>query len=251
LTAIEGTYETTRRSESTKLAASNLFEQRSAKVDKDGVLHMEDAKDLRGHPIKWKPIARDLWQEVDGERMLFAIRDDRGKVVRLAFDFPGVQAQRVPWYAKGNYVLIAAGASLGILALVVLATILRTGRRIFLRKRPRPAPQPGTKWLPFVTKLAAWIWVALLGGIFAFFLSDGDDLNPPNPAWDKWFYLLNFVTALAIVFSVFSITSGIRVWRRAELRRITKVKYSLVALACLILSWFAIHWNIIGPVTRI
>jgi hypothetical protein len=24
-----------------------------------------------------------------------------------------------------------------------------------------------------------------------------------------------------------------------------------VALACLILSWFAIHWNIIGPVTRI
>jgi hypothetical protein len=157
----------------------------------------------------------------------------------------------VAWYANGNYVLTAVGISLGILVLVVLATILRMGRRIFLRRRQRPAPQPGTKWLPFVTKFAAWIWVALIGGILAFAIAAGDDLNPPTPAWDKWFYLINFVTALAIVFSLFSIISGIRVWRRGELRRITKVKFSLVALACLILSWFAIHWNIIGPVTRI
>ncbi|HZD47964.1 MAG TPA: hypothetical protein VE178_04395, partial [Silvibacterium sp.] len=251
LTAIDGTHETTRRSDSTKLAASNLFEQRSANVDKDGVLQVEDVKDLRGHPIKWKPIARDLWQEVDGQTRVFAIRDDSGKVVRLAYGFPGVQAQRVPWYANGKFVLSAVGGSLAILLLVVLAVILRIGRRIFLRKRPRPAPQPGTRWLPFVTKLAAWVWVGMLTSIFVFFAAAGDDLNPPTPAWDKWFYLVNFVTALALVFSLFAIISGIRVWRRPELRRITKLKFSLVALACLVLSWFAIHWNIIGPVTRI
>jgi len=251
LTAVEGTYETTRRSDSTKLAASYLFEQRSAKVDKDGALHVEDVKDLRGHPIQWKPIAKDLWQEVDGQQRLFAIRNDSGKVVRLAYDFPGVQAQRVPWYANGKFVLSAVGGSLGVLALVVLATLLRTGRRIFLRKRPRLTPQPGTRWLPFVPKLAAWVWVALLGGILIFFAAAGDDMNPPTPAWDKLFYLVNFVTALALFFSVFAIISGIRVWRKGELRRITKLKFSLVALACLILSWFAIHWNVIGPVTRI
>ncbi len=251
LTAIEGRYETTRRSDSTKLAPGNLFEQRTAAVDKDGVLRVPDFKNLRGHTIKWKPIAKDLWQEIDGQARVFAIRDERGKVVRVAFDFPGVQAQRVKWYENSEYVLSAVGASLGILALVVLATILRIGRRIFLRRRPRPAAQPGTVWLPFVTKFAAWIWVALLGGISIFFAAAGDDLNPPTPAWDKWSYLVNFVTALAIVFSVFAIISGIRVWRRGDLRRITKVKFSLVGLACLVLSWFAVHWNIIGPVTRI
>jgi len=251
LDATEGTYETTRRSDSTKLAPGNLFEQRTAEVDKDGVLRVPDFKNLRGHTIKWKPIAKDLWQEVDGQERLFAIRDGGGQVVRLAFDFPGVQAQRAPWYANSKFVLSAVGGSLGVLALVVLATILRMGRRIFLRRRPRPAPQPGTIWLPFVTKLAAWIWVAVLGGLFGYFAAMGDDLNPPTPAWDKWFYLVNFVTAIALVFSVFAIISGIRVWRRQDLRRITKVKFSLVALACLILSWFAIHWNIIGPVKRI
>ena len=251
LDATEGTYETTRRSDSTKLAPGNLFEQRTAEVDKDGVLRVPDFKNLRGHTIKWKPIAKDLWQEVDGQERLFAIRDGGGQVVRLAFDFPGVQAQRAPWYANSKFVLSAVGGSLGVLALVVLATILRMGRRIFLRRRPRPAPQPGTIWLPFVTKLAAWIWVAVLGGLFGYFAAMGDDLNPPTPAWDKWFYLVNFATAIALVFSVFAIISGIRVWRRQDLRRITKVKFSLVALACLILSWFAIHWNIIGPVKRI
>jgi CubicO group peptidase (beta-lactamase class C family) len=251
LTAVEGTYESTRRSDTTKIAAGNLFEQRSANVDKDGILHVEDVKNLRGHPIKWKPIAKDLWEEVDGQARLFAIRDDSGKVVRLAYDFPGVQAQRVHWNENGNYVLPVVGGSLGVLALVVIATILRIGKRIFLRKRPRPAPQPGTRWLPFVSKLAAWIWVGMLLTIFIFFAVKGDDLNPPTPAWDKWLYLVNAVSALALFLSLFAIISGIRVWSRSGLRTITRIKFSLVALACLILSWFAIHWNIIGPVSRI
>lgn len=249
--AIEGTYQSTRRSESTRLASGNLFEQRSATVDKDGILHIEDVKDLRGHPIKWKPIGKDLWQEVDGQQRLFAIRDDQGKVVRLAIDFPGIQAERVPWYENGRLLLSAVGGSLAILAAVVLASLARTGMRMFLRKRPRPAPQPGTRWLPFISKLAAWIWVSLLSTIFIFFAMAGDDLNPPTPAWDKYSYLINGVTALALFISLFAIVSGIRIWRRTELRKITKVKFSLVALACLILSWFAIQWHVIGPVTRL
>jgi CubicO group peptidase (beta-lactamase class C family) len=251
LTEIEGTYVTTRRSDSTKLAVGNLFEQRTARVDKDGILHFTDVKDLRGHPIKWKPVSKDLWDAIDEQQPIFTIRDERGKIVRIAFDFPGVQGQRVPWYENGKLVLGAVGGALGVLALVVVATVLRMGSRVFLRKRPRPAPQPGTRWLPFFSKLAAWVWVALLAGIFIFFAVAGDDLNPPTQAWDKYFYLINAITALALALSLFAILSGIRVWRRGELRRITKVKFSLVGLACLILSWFAIHWNVIGPVTRI
>jgi hypothetical protein len=251
LTAVEGTYESTRRSDSTKIAAGNLFEQRSTNVDKDGILHVEDVKNLRGRPIKWKPIAKDLWEEVDGQARLFAIRDDGGKVVRLAYNFPGVQAQRVRWYENGNYVLTAVGSSLGVLALVVIAVILRIGKRIFLHKRPRPAPHPGTLWLPFFSKLAAWVWVGMLLTIFIFFAIKGDDLNPPTPAWDKWLYLVNAVTGLALLLSLFAVISGVRVWSRSGLRTVTRIKFSLVALACLILSWFAIHWNIIGPVTRI
>src|SRR5712664_646470 len=49
LTAIAGTYQATRRSESTKLSLGNLIGQGEATLDKDGVLKVDDFKDLRGH----------------------------------------------------------------------------------------------------------------------------------------------------------------------------------------------------------
>jgi len=251
LKAIDGTYEPTRRADSTKLKLSYLFGQGSASVDKDGVLNIPAVKDLRGHPIKWKPIGKDLWQNEDGQERIFAIRDSKNKVVRLAINFPGVQMQRVPWYENHIFVLSVAGGSLGVLALVFLATLVRLGRRICLRKRPRPAPQPGTIWLTWGPRLAAFVWVLFLVALAIFFIVKGDDLMPPTPAWFKWFELTNWVTALALLLSLFAVISAIRIWFRDELRWITKVKFSLVGLSCLILSWFAMHWHLIGPAHRI
>jgi CubicO group peptidase (beta-lactamase class C family) len=251
LKAIEGRYQMSRRAETTKLKLFNLFSQRSAGVDKDAVLKIEDFTDLRGHPIKWKPIGKDLWQAEDDQEKNFAIRNNKNKIVRIALSFPGVQLQRVPWYENSNLVLPALGSSLGILVLVVLASFIRMGKRIFLRSRPRPAPQPGTAWIPAGSRIAAFVWVVLIGAILAFMAIEGDDLMPPTPEWFKWFVLINWATALALFFSLFAIGSGIRVWWRDHLRTITRVKFSLVGLSCLILSWFAIHWNLIGPAHRI
>jgi CubicO group peptidase (beta-lactamase class C family) len=251
LKAIEGTYMATRRSDSTKLAVGNLFSQRNISVDKDGIMHIEGAKDLRGHPIKWKSVGTDLWQDEDGQAKMFAIRDEHGKVVRIANNFPGAQAQRVPWYENHKWVVPAIGISLLILALVILASLLRIGRRLFFRKRPRLAPQPGTIWLTAAPRIAAFAWLILLGTIGGYFTSAGDDLLPPTPSWFVWFEAMNVATGLAILLSIFAVVSALRIWSRAELRSITKVKFALVGLACVFLSWFAVHWNLIGPSHRI
>ena len=251
LKTLEGSYQSTRRADSTKLRIGNLLSQRTATVDKDGVVQLEDAKDLRGHIIKWKPIGKDLMQQVDGQRRLFAIRDAREKVIRLAYDFPGVQAERVRWCENAKVVLFGVGLSLLTLLAVVLAALSRTIRRLFIRNRPKPAPRPGTRWLPRTSQFAAWIWVLLISTIFVLFTVLGDDSAPPTRAWDKYLYLVNAATAIGIFFSALAIVSCLFVWPRTDLRKITKVKFSLVALACLFLSWFAIHWNIIGPATRL
>lgn len=251
LQSVEGAYQSTRRADSTKTRLNNLFSQRVASVDKEGVLTLGDIKDLRGHTIKWKPIAADLFQQVDGQRRLFAIRDGSGKVIRLAYDFPGVQAERVKWYDAAGFVYALCGSSAAILAAVLVASLYRLGRRLVFKNRPKPVPQPGTLWLPRVTRVAAWLWVGLLGGIFGFLASHGDDLAPPTAAWDKYLYLVNAVALLAVLFSILAICSGLIAWFRPGLRRITQIKFSLVALACLALSWLAIHWNILGPATRL
>jgi hypothetical protein len=46
------------------------------------------------------------------------------------------------------------------------------------------------------------------------------------------------------------VVGGIRIWRRVEVRTVSRVKFSLVALACLFLTWYSIHWNLIGPIHR-
>jgi len=141
--------------------------------------------------------------------------------------------------------------SLTTLALVVLASLLRLGRRIFLRKRPSLKPQPGTLWLTLGPRISAFAWIILLGTIFACTAAAGDDAMPPDPDWFKWFTLINWATGIAMFFSFFAIVAGIRIWGRDQVRWITMVKFSLVGLSCLALCWFAWHWNLIGPAHRI
>jgi CubicO group peptidase (beta-lactamase class C family) len=249
LTAIEGRYESTRRSDSTKLKLLALFSQRAATVDKDGALHLGDIRDLRSHPIKWKPIGQDLWQEVDGQRRIYAIRNRTGQIVRLAYDFAGTQSQRVPWYENSMCVLTAVAASLLVLLIVVVAPVIRIAKRVLLRRRIPPSPHPGTRWLPWAAKAPSVVWLVLFSalGIVAVKMG-GNDAMPPTSAWDKYMILTNIVAASAIVLSLLAIFSAIRIWSNNGLRKITKLKYSCVAVACSILCWFSIHWNLLGPV---
>lgn len=251
LKAIEGAYQTTRRSDSTKLKFFEAGNQRVAHVDKDGVLKIDNSKDLRGHTVKWKPIGKDLWQNEDGQERIFAIRDGSGKVVRLAVDFPGVQVERVPWYEDDRLILPAAVTSLAVLLLVVLATLVRVVRRLFFRRRPKLAPQPGTLWITWGPRMAAFAWIAIAAILISVAAALGDDSMPPTPEWFKWFVLLNWATGVAIFFSIFAAIAGVRIWFQREFRWITMVKFSLVGLACVFLCWFAIHWNVIGPAHRI
>jgi CubicO group peptidase (beta-lactamase class C family) len=249
LTPIEGIYRSTRREDSTRLKLFSLFQQRIARVDKMGVLHLSNVRDLRDHPIKWKPIGKDLWQEVDGQQRAFAIRDATNRVVRLAYDLPGVQSQRVPWCEHKRPVLTALAGALLVLLAVLLSPVVRQARRTFLGHRLMPSPQPGTQWLPVTTQVAALVWVILFATLCTALIAlGGDDTMPPTSAWDKYFVLMNFVTVFALGLSLFVVFSAVRTWGRSKLRRITRVKFAVVAIACVYLSWFSLHWHLLGPV---
>ncbi len=251
LKAIEGMYQTTRRAESTHLKVLGLGGQERATVDKDGVLRLSRLKDLRDHVIQWKPIGKDLWQEDGGQERLFAIRDSSNRVIRLATDFPGIQSQRVPWYDDQRFVMNAFRGGLVIVAAVILASLIRTGRRIFFPRRPKLLPQPGTVWLTAGPRLAAFAWMAVAALVAIWQFTSRDAPFPFNPALFKWLALMNWTVGLAMLLSIFAIVAGIRIWRRPETRWITKVKFSLVALACAFGCWLAVHWRLIAPASRI
>jgi CubicO group peptidase (beta-lactamase class C family) len=247
---IAGNYQSTRRADSTKLAIGNPAGQAVAKVDKDGVLTLDTAKDLRGHNRKWKPIGKDLWQAEDDQARIFAVRDASGQIARLAVNFAGVQLQRVPWYEHKLFLGILLAANLTILLLVVLASFVRFCRRLLFRKRPQWKPQPGTLWISAGPRLAAFAWMIVLVWLLALLGSlQGADL-PAFPTIQRYFSLITWFSGLAVFFSIFAVVAAVRIWQRAEVRSITRVKFSLVAAACLFLTWCSLHWNLIGPIHR-
>ena len=87
-------------------------------------------------------------------------------------------------------------------------------------------------------------------GLAGFVIGSGEDSLPPTPGWDIYFLLLNFVVGLLLLLSLYAVLSGVRVWFR-DVGWATKARFSLVALACLFLSWFSIHWHLIGQIHRI
>ena len=250
LKTIAGTYQATRRSESNKLKIGSLLGQGQATVDKEGVLKVDDFKDLRGHVRQWKLVGKGLWQEVDDQGRMFAIRDSSGKVVRIAIGFPGVQFERVPRYENGKVILPVLACSLVILAAAVAAYLLRFGRRIFLSKRPALQQQPGSVRLTLGSKLSATAWIVLTIGTGVLVSRLENETMLPTHALDKYFVMMNMVTGVAILLSVFAVYAGLRVWRRSDIRFISKLKFSLVAAACVFLTWFSVHWHLIGAAHR-
>jgi CubicO group peptidase (beta-lactamase class C family) len=247
---IVGNFQSTRRADSTKLAIGNPAGQSIFSVDKDGVLTIDTAKDLRGHTRKWKPIGKDLWQVEDEQARLFAIRDSSGKIVRLAVNFPGVQLQRVPWYEYKSFVGISLAVSLLILLAVVGASLVRFFRRLLFRKRPPLKPQPGTLWVTLGPRLAAFTWIIVAIWLAALAANLQSEALPSFPVIQRYFSLINWFSFLAVFFSIFALVAGVRVWQRADVRTISRIKFSLVAAACVFLSWYSIHWNLIGPIHR-
>jgi CubicO group peptidase (beta-lactamase class C family) len=246
---IEGTYQSTRRAGSTILKLFALVGQVHAKLDKDGVLHIDGSKDLRGHPFGWKPIGPDLWQQVDDQGKIFAIRAADGSIERLAGAFAAAQLQRVPWYERDRFVFAMLGACMLIGISVLFNLLLRLARRHVLHATEPIAPS-GRLALSALPKATIIYWLLLLSALAVFFSQFDDDSLPPSSSWDRVFLAGDGLFAIAIVLSAFVVASAVRIWLRPSISRISQVKFTLVALACVYFSWCAIHWHLITPVHR-
>jgi CubicO group peptidase (beta-lactamase class C family) len=251
LKEIEGTYQATRRAESTPLKLLALFGQAHATVDKDGVLHVDKMKDLRGHPFGWKPTGKDFWQQVDDQNKLLAIRAADGQIERLAGAFTAAQWQRVPWYEEDRVVYSMLGASLLVGVSVLFISILRLARRYIFRST-QPLPPPNRVPLSILSTASAIVWTLLFAALAVVFaIGMDEDSLPPTSAWDTYFLVGDVLCGIAIGLSVFAVWSALRIWRRPGTSTISQVKFTLVAFAGVYLSWFAIHWHVITPIHRL
>ncbi|HEU0210447.1 MAG TPA: serine hydrolase domain-containing protein [Candidatus Udaeobacter sp.] len=117
---VSGTYDGTRRGDTTVLKLVALLDQFRVTSDKEGILTVEGNKNQSGELKKWKEIAPLVYSEVDGPERIAFRRDASGRV-REMLPFPAIyEGQRVPWYATKTFVGMVIGGNLLLAFLTVL-----------------------------------------------------------------------------------------------------------------------------------
>ena len=117
-----GTYNKTRRSESTFLKALEITGQFKITLDAKGGIVFSAASGVGGQTRKWVEIAPFVWRDA-ASKMRLAAKVENGKVVLLGVDSssPFMMFQPVPWYSSTAWLTPGVLFSLGALLLTALA----------------------------------------------------------------------------------------------------------------------------------
>jgi CubicO group peptidase (beta-lactamase class C family) len=241
-----GYFVSSRRADSTIFRLGGL-QPKEIKATKDGNLTISTAKDFYGHPIDFHPVGNDSFYDETDQSAIHFERDGHGRVVGYATPS---HSDRAPLLSAGAWLNVPLAIAVLTMLLLVIAALVRTGRRIFLHKRAKLAPQSGTVWATFAMQLAAFAVVALIVyiAVMASRLSEVTTFYQIGHL-DPWLRTEVALATIVFLTLVVAFFTGLRAIRR-PLRFITKVKFALVIFSCVYLGWFLFFFHLIGSPTR-
>jgi CubicO group peptidase (beta-lactamase class C family) len=241
-----GYFLSSRRQDSTIFRLVGL-QPKEVTATKDGNLNVSTTKDFYNHPIDLHPLGNDsFYDEVDQSTIHFE-RDAHGRVIGYAT--PG-HSDRAPLLAAGQWLNVPLAIAVITMLLLVIAALVRTWRRLFLHKRAKLAPQPGTAWATFSMQLAGFALLALLIYIAVLVSQVSEVTNFYQIGHlDPWLRFEVVLAVIVFITLIFAFLSALRVMRR-PLRWITRLKFTIVTLSCLYLGWFLIFFHLMARPSR-
>jgi CubicO group peptidase (beta-lactamase class C family) len=239
--AVVGSYNSSRRFESSFLKLLSLAGQPKVIANSDGTVSVEELKSPNGVPKKFEEIEPFLFREVHGQDKVGFKKDASGNW-QFQMDYPFFIFQRVGLLDSKVFNFVVLGYGLG----VVLLTVLLWPVGAMIRKHyDRPIPlSPTENRQRIVTRVVCLLFVLLfLGWVLA--LSKANDISSLNElaSWVIIFSLLALVCAIGTILVVVNAlrsvgASGRWVW--------AKVHDVAVALACVGLVWFLFTMNLMN-----
>ena len=107
---IAGTYENSRRMQSSFFRLLGLASAVKVAANADGTISVPMARNRAGVPVKWREVEPFVWREVDGKSLLAAEVKD-GRVERFSFGMvsPFMMFERTPSSTSPGWVTPAPG----------------------------------------------------------------------------------------------------------------------------------------------
>jgi hypothetical protein len=243
--AVAGTYETSRRAESTFLKVAAMFGQPTVRPGADGTITVDTSKNLRGQLKRWREIAPLVYREIDGPEKIAFRRDANGRVVELMPQPPIFEEQRTVWYENKALVMPVIGGSIGLLVLTILlwpvASIVRRRyqRPLFTETRDRLIFA-----LTRIVCLLVAVWIAVLLVLSS---RAGTDISLLGEALNPWLQVLHLLGWAIAAGTIVLVIAAVQHWRVSSLGLWARAHSTLLAVAGVIFVWFAWHCHLLEP----
>lgn len=242
---LAGTYESSRRPETTFLSLANLLGGVKAYPNKDGTVSVSMDLSPAGAPRRWREVSPYLWQDVDStDRMAVDVAD--GKVTRFAMEpyAPIMVFERLPWWRSPGLLLPLLGASLFVLLLTVIAwPVSALVRRYYHAPYRLTGADARAHRMIRITALMVLISMGAALGLVVGMLSNLS-MTSTDSDW-----MVIAVRLLATI--VLPIGAILALWNALTVLRSDRGVWArlwavLLALACLVLLWIGLGHHVIG-----
>jgi CubicO group peptidase (beta-lactamase class C family) len=242
---ITGTYDNSRRMESSFFKLLGLAGPVKVFPNADGTITVSMATSLGGVPIKWREVEPFVWRDVNGESLLSA-KVENGRVTRFSFDgiSPFMMFEPTPGSVSPGWLLPALIGGLVLLLLTVLAWPVSALVRRHYGVPYRLAGQDAKahRWIRLTATIVVVICITW-GTTLTMMMSDFRRLSP---SLDGWLWILQLLSVV-----VFFGAAGIGLWNARVVvgsprRWYAKTWAVLLALSLLVLLWVALAFHLIA-----
>lgn len=240
-----GTYNKTRRIETSFLKAMELSGQVKVTLDRDGGIVFSASSGLGGQTRKWVEVEPFVWRD-QGSKARLAAKVENGRVTRIGLDSsaPFMLFEPVPWYLSSAWLTPAFLFSIGALLLTAIAwPVSAWARRHYgVKSALPPAAQKSYR----LTRGFAALAIAVFAGWFLFVSALLGDFSKLSGELD-W-ALITLLIATPIVFVGLLASAAWNIWHVWTGQRGRFAKFwSIVLLICaVVLLWVALGFHLIA-----
>jgi CubicO group peptidase (beta-lactamase class C family) len=250
LTAAEvvGSYQTTRRSDTSLLRAFTELAQATVSEREDGTIEASVIIGPNGQPRRFEPIGDGVFREVHGQDRLVFVRDKTGRIIMAPWSAGVAVYQRVEPSQSSLFYL----ALLGIPSLILIANLVLWPVASLIRWRY----YTGLEWrtpahlLRAGTMAASAALLTMIFGIASVFVPRLDDPWTLDSTLDGSLRLFQLIGIIGAIATIIPIVNAAQSWTNPLRGFVGRLKETAVALSCLALIWFAWTMNLFDQSLR-
>jgi hypothetical protein len=235
IAAVSGTYEVSRRSESSFFKAFSLLGETKVYPAENDTIQVDSLLAPNGKPKSFQEIAPMQFREVDGQDLLVFKPDESGRM-QLIIPYPFMMYQKVGLWSNGKLMLPVLGLSLFIM---LIALILWPVAWFIRRHYDARIDLTRQEWLLRVGVRLSFalilVFIAAMLGVLMYAISNLDFFSGSGVTWIE---VIQVVGVAAAISTVIVFANAVLAWMSRRYRIWGKLQATIFALAALSFLWF-------------